>query len=575
MTEPTSPLDPLPTEPEQPQPAATSPLSPDVRLDPIEPPQIEQRLTLMQERLSALSTDQVTAPVALAADQPPIVARELLALAGVIALCDLTIYRAHGFAGLSVLFTVAPLLLLWGIVPRKFDSSAWIVAPLLALTALRLIWCGSTAAAIAGFALLCGYAMGLSGLRPHVLQAGVYAAHLISAGHRGLHYYSKVLSRFSPKFFRANWLAVLLPAGTLIVFGTIFILANPDLVKSFSTGLTQFVETLQRWFETFHPTEVLFWIGVGWVTVGLLRPDVKQVAMANDAVYVSVEETRSPLYDAFRNTLFMVIGLFAVYLIFEFQTLWFRAFPKGFHYSGYAHEGAAWLTVALGLATLLLSMIFRGQILDDPRRAHLRWLAWIWSAQNLLLALAVFNRLFIYVGFNGMTRMRVIGFLGVASVVGGFLLVLRKIARNHDFLWLIRRQLWTVSFAAYLYAVLPVDAFVNEYNVRRIMAGDPAPSVQISVHPTSAEGYLRLPPLINCEDPIIRQGIRAMLANKLADAQEAAVVRRQKGWTAYQLAEDRLLQELQAIRSSWEGDADTSRRGAALDEFHEYAYQWY
>lgn len=575
MTEPTSPIDPLPTEPVPIEPKTTNPAAEDQFGEAIEQHQIEQRLTLMQERLSALSSHQETAAVRGAPDQPPIVARELLALAAIIVLCDLSIYRAQGFAGLSVLFIVGPLLLLCGIVPRKFDRSAWIISPLLALTSLRLVWCGSTAAAIAGFTLLCAYAMSLSGLRPHVLQLGVYAAHLILAGHRGLHFYSRSLSRFSPKFFRANWLAVLLPAGTLVVFGTIFILANPDLVKSFSTGLTQFVETLQRWFETFHPTEVLFWIGIGWITVGLIRPDVKQVAMANDAVYVSVEQTPSPLYPAFRNTLVMVIGLFGVYLVFEFQTLWFRVFPKGFHYSGYAHEGAAWLTVALGLATLLLSMIFRGQFLDDPRQGRLRWLAWIWSAENLLLALAVFNRLFIYVGFNGMTRMRVIGFLGVASVVGGFLLVLRKIARNHDFVWLIRRQLWTVSCAAYLYAVLPVDAFVNEYNVRRIMAGDPAPSVQISVHPTSAEGYLRLSPLVSCEDPTIRRGIRAILANKLAEAQQAAAVRRQKGWTAYQLAEDRLLYQLQSIRMRWEGDADTGQRDAALDEFQKYAYQWY
>ncbi len=47
----------------------------------------------------------------------------------------------------------------------------------------------------------------------------------------------------------------------------------------------------------------------------------------------------------------MVILIYAVYLAFEFHTLWFRVFPKGFYYSGYAHEGAAWLTIGLVLAT--------------------------------------------------------------------------------------------------------------------------------------------------------------------------------------------------------------------------------
>ena len=542
--------------------------------DPLFP--VDERPTLMQERFASMSDDHRSARSAvIPVEQPPIVARELTALVLIVVLSDVTIYRGQGYAGLALLFLIAPLLLWLGLVQRRFHRSGWLLAPLLALASVRLVWCGSSSAVIAGFALLCGFAMGLSGLRPHVLQGVVFAAHLISAGHRGLHHYARTLARFSPNFLRANWFAVILPLAMLLMFGAIFVLANPDLVKSFNSGLTWIVEALERWLDNFHPTEILFCIGTGWVAVGLLRPDVKQFTTTGDAVEVSVETTNAPLYEAFRNTLVMVIGLFAVYLVFEFQTLWLRVFPTGFYYSGYAHEGAGWLTVALGLATLLLSVIFRGRILDDPRLARLRLLSWIWSIENLLLAVAVFNRLFIYVGFNGMTRMRVIGLLGVASVVGGFLLVLRKISRNYEFVWLIRRQLWTVTFAAYLYAVLPVDAFVNEYNVRRILAGDPAPSVQISVHRTSAEGFLRLEPLIHCEDRIIRRGIRALLAEKLSVAEIEAAKRRERGWTAYQLAEDRLLDQLRSARSQWENDEDAGRRGAALDDFHEYAYQWF
>lgn len=531
------------------------------------------RPTLMEERLSSISgAHDVVSP---AISQPPILVREVLAVALIVALCDVTIYRGEGYAGLGALFTVAPLLILLGVVSRRFDSSSWILAPLLVLTSLRLVWCGSLGAVIAGFALLCGFGMSLSGLRPHVLQIIAFAGHLIAAGHRALHLYAKSLSRFSPRILNANWIAVLLPAVTLAVFSTIFVLANPDLVKSFNSALTQFLEDIQRWLKDFQILEILFWAATGWIALGMLRPDVKQISMANDAIYVSVEPAKAPLYEAYRNTLIMLTGLFAVYLVFEFQTLWLRAFPKGFYYSGYAHEGAAWLTVALGLATLLLSMIFRGRMLDDPRLGRLRGLSWIWSIENLLLAVAVFNRLFIYIGFNGMTRMRVIGLLGVTSVVVGFLLVLRKIARNYDFVWLIRRQLWTVAIAGYLYAILPVDAFVCEYNVRRVMAGELPPIVQVSEHPTSAEGYLRLAPLVHCQEPIIRDGIRALLAGRLEFAELEAAARRDNGWTAYQMADDRLLAQLRTLRSTWQNDPAANQRPAAIETFRKYAYQWY
>ena len=101
----------------------------------------------------------------------------------------------------------------------------------------------------------------------------------------------------------------------------------------------------------------------------------------------------------------------------------------------------------------------------------------------MLLAIAVYHRLYIYIGFNGMTRMRMVGIFGISAVLVGFLLVLWKIARNRGFLWLLHRHLWTVAMAVYVYSVIPVDVVVVQYNVHRILAGDPAQSVQISVHP--------------------------------------------------------------------------------------------
>ena len=198
------------------------------------------------------------------------------------------------------------------------------------------------------------------------------------------------------------------------------------------------------------------------------------------------EPVKALLYVPFRNTLGTVILLFGVYLVFEFKTLWFREFPTGFGYSGYAHEGAAWLTVALGLSTATLSLIFRGTLLRDARLPRLRRLAWIWSIENLVLAAAVYNRLWIYVGFNGMTWMRTVAFFGITCVLVGFGLVVWKIIKQRNFAWLLRHHLLTLGLFVYLFALTPVDYLVHQYNVRRIMAGDSAPSVQITEHPTGA-----------------------------------------------------------------------------------------
>lgn len=515
---------------------------------------------------------------------PPVRWREPLALAALVALCDVTVYRGQGLAGWALLLIAAPLLLRLGSPQPHRNRSLWIVGAMLAAFSLRLLWCGSAFWLPVGVWLLAAFAMSLSGRRPYVIETVLFASQTLWAGYQGLGEHGRFWGRLRLGSIRVHGLNILLPLVTAIVFSTLFVLANPDLLTAFGEQFGRLLDALRETLIHFapQPLEVLFWLAVLWIGMGMLRP----LSLGTPWDPPVEEDPRrwprrtskslpAPLYPAFRNTLLAVILLFAVYLVFEFQTLWFRDFPDGFHYSGYAHQGAAWLTVALALATAVLSIVFRGDLLADPRLPSLKRLAWAWSLENLLLAAAVYHRLFIYVGFNGMTRMRIVGLFGISAVVVGFLLVLVKIARQHSFAWLIRRHLWTVAIAIYLLAITPSDAIVVRHNVRRILQGDPAPSVQISVHPIDAEGAAWLLELVDCPNETIREGVRALLAHRQQQAEQSAWRRSQLGWTSYQLAEQRLLERLRAARSKWSAYEDPARREAALRAFHEYAYQWY
>ena len=253
--------------------------------------------------------------------------------------------------------------------------------------------------------------------------------------------------------------------------------------------------------------------------------------------------------------------------------MWFRPFPIGFYYSGYAHEGAFWLTVALAMATVTLSLVFSIRMLHDPRTQSLRKLAWIWSFENVLLAMAAFNRLFIYIDFNGLTRMRVIGLLGVATVLVGFALVVYKIAKQCDFGWLIQRQLWALGLAFVVYAALPVDSIVHRFNAREIMAGRPEASVQIIMHPMHADGMLPLLNLIDCEDVTIRDGVRALAAKWWLQLKEKEL--ESQDWTRLQISEVLLKAELKKIEEKISIYTNQVEQDATLLHFREYAYQWY
>jgi hypothetical protein len=486
------------------------------------------------------------------------------------------------------LFGGVPWLLLWG-APRGRTwqggrpwTSVLIVGLMLLMLAARMLWYGWILNLAAGFVLLLGFALALSGVVPDMLEIAVFPARLLLGGLLGLAPYTRLVRWPRSRLGRVAGLSVILPLFTFTAFSLLFILANPDLSTSLGERVARVLQTFREWLIEFspHPAEMVFWCAVAWIAIGMLRPLLSR-PMFEERVQWERNPKRggapspSPMYAACRNTLATAIVLFAVYLVFEFQTLWFRVFPPGFYYSGYAHQGAAWLTVALALATLILSLALRGSILHDPRIRGLQLLAWIWSLENVLLAIAVYHRLYIYIGFNGMTRMRMVGIYGISAVLVGFLLVLWNIAHNRGFLWLLRRHLWTVAIAVYLYSVTPVDMLVMHYNVRRILAGDSAPSVQISVHPISVEGLLYLPPLMDCQDEIVREGVTAYLAEALDQAETRAAQRTRDGWTSIQIADEQLVEQLRGLADRLAVYRDQGGRDAVLRHFHQYAYQWY
>lgn len=510
----------------------------------------------------------------------PVDWREVLAVMVLVAISDLAIYRGRGFAGYAVLFVLSPACLALAS-DRGRKTIGWGFALLLLALAGRLVCCGSVLAVSCGFFCLIALSMCLTGRFPQILSMIAYSGQSLAAGAMGLNAYGAAAHRGLQPLKSSTWISLIMPAGALLLFGTIFLMANPDLVAWVSQEWQLWLDRMSEWLIHFSILEIPFWIATAWIVVGLLRPLnwVNESLRHRTPTATTIEPQPAALYAAFRNTLLTVILLFVVYLGFEFQTLWLRTFPKGFHYSGYAHEGAAWLTVALAMATLVLSLIFRGQVLHDPRLSRLKQLAWIWSMLNLLLAVAVYNRLWIYVGFNGLTRMRMVAFFGTTAVVIGFLLAVYKIARHRDFVWLLRADLWALALTIIAYALTPIDLIVMRYNVIRILANDPAPAVQITVHPIDAEGLRELLPLLNCENEIIREGIRSLCATQWEKRATGPANREITNWEDFsqlQLAERSFVTDLRNKREQWSAMNDETRnRDQAWERFREYAYQWY
>ena len=447
---------------------------------------------------------------------PPFSIREPVSVLLFVLLADLTLYSGYGYAGFAVFFALSPILLVLGSAERKRNGGQYVLAGMMCLLSVGLVWEGSTAGVATGYALLLGLVMALAGLKPFVVEGCPYSARVALRGVENLALYARNL-RSEKRLPLFTWIAVLVPATVIFLFGLIFVLANPVLTEIVRDAL----RTLVRWLEKspVTPKRVLFWVVVAWCTAGFLRPRVTK-SLVNNILGAREEYDNTgihalPLYvyPVARNTLLAVVVLFAFYLTFEVAYLWVREIPKGFYYSGYAHRGAAWLTVALAFSTFTLGAIFNGALLDHPRIGSLKKLTHIWSVENLLLALCVFHRLYSYIQYNGMSRMRVVALFGIAAVVAGFLLCVWKVLTGKNLLWLVRRDLWALFGVVFVHSLFPVDRFVTAYNVKQILSGNPSPSVQLAVHPIGPSGLPRLVSLTDHGNERIREGAKALLAN--------------------------------------------------------------
>jgi hypothetical protein len=503
----------------------------------------------------------------------PVLAGEVFAVVVWTVLADLLIFRALGFCGPAVFFAAVPLIFSIAQHSLICKHSAILIVGLLIIVVARLVWQGSSLAIFAAVALVVGLAMSAAGAVPLVIEGASLAVRCAFDGASRLSQYRLPRQIHQSAKVHSNLLSLLIPIAALLVFGSIFVFANPNLFTWVSSELSFLSTMIMDWLKGISIFELPFCIAALLIGIGLMRPTrpLPQIGPAGMVMQTMPGQESSTWYPAFRNTLITLIGLFIVYLVFEFATLWKRDFPSGFYYAGYAHQGAAWLTFALALATALLSLIFRQSMLRDPRLDRVRNLAWVWSGLNLMLAIAVYNRLLIYVGYNGMTRMRTIGFFGISLVVIGFCLVLYKIAKNRSFWWLIRMQLVALTVTVIAYSVFPVDWVAHRYNASRIRSGYLHPAVMIAVKPISDEGMFPLLGLVGTQDATIREGVLALLAQRHQEIQKQP----HHHWTQFQGSRNRLAHALNEIQLKWQPYQNASDRNGAIEEFKAYAMKWY
>lgn len=466
--------------------------------------------------------------------------RELLAAIGLVAAADLALWSGKDLAvggfGAAAFFVAAPAIVLVAARARRVTFRLGAIAAMFLVIAARCAFAPGLGTVLLGLLGVFALAITMRGRSTFLTDvAASFGATFVTIPRRltavlaGVHKHL-IATREGPRQISH----VLIPAALVSTFVAIFALANP-LVARWLGGVTQLVGMPA-------PLRVATWLGLLFGAVLLVRPAVRRSWAPEDAETTDAT-SRSAIIVA-RNALVPLNLVFFVYNALDATYLWAGAPPPGVSERQYAHEGAAWLTLALVLLTAVVGVMFRGALAYDPRGRMARVLAFGWLAQGLVLAGGTFRRLAIHITTSGLSNVRILGMFGTAVVALGLVLVGIKLSKRYSFAWLLRRQLDALALSLVAFSVMPTHRVSAPVNVSRVMAHEYQALVNIEEQASEAESAAALLPLLDHDDERIRRGVAALLLDERDVLRKATSSRHR--WRDRDFATARALADLDA-----------------------------
>ncbi len=268
-----------------------------------------------------------------------------------------------------------------------------------------------------------------------------------------------------------------LPVLVTLLFAWLFALANPVLARFFQRVLA----ALAEYIRLPPPDRIAFWVLMILIVASVMSLRIFRSLLGGGSrlkgILVwegcSVPWPEAETRQRWDRTATAMMGralvlfnlLFLVQNVFDVEYLWAGlALPEGVTYAEYAHRGAYPLIAVALLSGVLVMAAFRR---DGAARnsAWLRWMVYVWLAQNIFLIASSMLRLEKYVSVYSLTLLRVAAFLWMVLVAAGMILLMYRIYSNRGNGWLVRANLLAVLVLLLGCGFLNIAGFVADYNL--------------------------------------------------------------------------------------------------------------
>lgn len=275
------------------------------------------------------------------------------------------------------------------------------------------------------------------------------------------------------------WLRVaVLPAFLIIPFFLFYLAGN--------AAFAEFVQRIADWFGSWSVVDAnwsLLALGGFGTTLGLalLLPRMYSSRLLRYALTLDDDliRRRARPWFGFTGNLallreyrmgvisfgFLNVLLFLVNA-FDLRYVWFAtAPPTAAELSDYVHAGTASLTASIFCAMLLVLVFFRGNLNFLSRSRPLYVLAYLWLAQNALLALSVAVRNGRYIAAYGLAEGRIIVAFFLLLAFLGLWSLYRKVRYRKSMAYLFQRNGLNTIALLLVFSALNWNVLISRYNL--------------------------------------------------------------------------------------------------------------
>lgn len=331
---------------------------------------------------------------------------------------------------------------------------------------------------------------------------------------------------------------LILPVAAVLLFGLLFIWANPVL-ESFATSFNG-----ASLFAVLTPDRLTLWAVTSMIVWSLLRASAIYLPKGVDYQAEKVDGRIVGLFSAqsVLAALILCNGIFALQNGLDLAYLWAgEALPNGMTHAQYAHRGAYPLILTALLAgAFVLVALRRGAPTEHDR--HVRALIYLWLAQNVFLVASAMLRTLNYIEDYSLTLLRLSALIWMGLVALGLILIVARILAAKSGRWLINANALAAVGVLYAMAFADLSGAIANYNVRH--AGNVGGRGQTLDMPYLAKLGPAALPALDWFIARTRDTPQAYMARQFRGELHTELMRRQQDWRSWTWAGQRLLASL-------------------------------